>query len=61
MMRSDMTVEADRIVSMAAEAYGVTDHPVRSQRRTAGVVAARHRAIYMIRQRIDWTFPQIGV
>ena len=57
---ANRTVHADRIVSMAAECYGVTDHAVRSQRRTADVVAARHLAIYLIRQRIAWSFPEIG-
>ena len=59
-IQSDRTVRADKIVSLAAECYGVTDHAIRSQRRTAAVVAARHLAIYLVRQRIGWSFPEIG-
>ncbi len=49
-----------RIFSLVAQKYGVTVEEIKGKRRTAGIVMARHVAVWMIRTNTDYSFNKIG-
>jgi hypothetical protein len=52
--------KADAIVADVCRQFGVTKNDLKSDRRSAPLVLARHVAMYLVKTETTWSLPQIG-
>ncbi len=53
-------VSADRIISAISEYYSVTEERMLSKERSREVALPRQVAMYLMREEVGWSLPQIG-